>query len=104
MGTIFDATDEYVALLADLKEYIKVVGSPKLGNVTIVSNNRKIDMYKLGTLMDKKGWYFGSGMGIRSLMFTITDKNYWMMADIVKDLEICIEDVLENPNVKLPGF
>merc|ERR1711935_421699 len=101
---IFDATDKYVELLGELKEFVRVVGKPKLGNVTIVSNNRKIDMYKLGTLMDKKGWYFGSGMGIRSLMFTITDKNYFMMEDIVKDLAPCIEQLQENPNVKLCGF
>lgn len=101
---IFEATDEYVKLLGELKQYVRVVGNPKLGNVTIVSNNRKIDMYKLGTLMDKKGWYFGSGMGIRSLMFTITDKNYWMMGEIVEDLKLCIEQVLENQSVKLAGF
>jgi sphinganine-1-phosphate aldolase len=101
---IFDATDEYVELLGELKDYIRVVGNPKLGNVTFVSNNRRIDMYKLGTLMDKKGWYFGSGMGIRSLMFTITDKNFYMMKDIVADLRSCIDELLVNPSVKLHGF
>jgi len=101
---IFDATEEYVTLLGSLKKYIKVVGNPKLGNVTIVSNNKQINMYKLGTQMYKKGWYFMSGMSIPSLMFTITDKNRGMMPTNVADLETSIQECLKNPNIELTGF
>jgi sphinganine-1-phosphate aldolase len=101
---IFDATEEYVGLLRKLDKWVRVVGNPKLGNVTTVSNNPKIDMYKLGTLMNQKGWYFMSGMSVPSLMFTITDKNIGMMASNAKDLETSIHQLLENPNIELGGF
>lgn len=101
---IFDATEEYVTLLGGLKKWIKVVGNPKLGNVTIVSNNKKISMYKIGSLMNKKGWYFMSGMSVPSLMFTITDKNRGMMPLNVKDLKLCIDELLANPKIELTGF
>merc|ERR1712062_718508 len=61
-------------------------------------------MYKIGSLMDKKGWYLGGGNTIRTLMMTITDRNWMMMKDLVNDLKDCIADSLANPNVKLTSL
>jgi len=101
---IFDATLLYRKLLKGSEKYIKVVGKPVLGNVTIISNNRKIDIWKLGTLMNEKGWYFGSGLVIKSLSLTITDKNALLIEALVKDLELTIQELLDGQQVKLRGF
>ena len=101
---IYDGTSEYVRLIGELNQYVKVVGNPCLGNVSVMSNNRRVDMYKLGSSMDKKGWYLGGGNTIRTLMMTITDRNWMLMKDLVNDLKDCIADSLANPNVKLNGL
>lgn len=44
-----------------MDEYLCMVGEPRLGNVTIKSNNEKVNLYDVGTLMEQKGWLLGTG-------------------------------------------
>ena len=84
---IFDTTKFVTDSLADMKGFIKVVGNPKLGNVTIVSDNAKINMYDIGNCMSKKGWALAVGLGIPSLQITIHPHNSGNMENFVKEIK-----------------
>lgn len=50
------ATDFVVEEIAKMKE-LKMIGSPKLGNVAIRSASDKVNVLDIGTMMEQKGWF-----------------------------------------------
>lgn len=72
---------------------LRIIGNPKLGNVTIASNDKKINMYDLGAILSSKGWFLGSGLGQPTLCCTIHEKNHANMHLLATELKAAIERV-----------
>ena len=93
--TVYEATDYIVDEVRKMSEYVRIVGNPKLGNVTIASNSKKINLYKVGTILEGKGWFLGSGLGMPTLCCTIHLKNAGNMPSLIQDLKDAINEYLE---------
>lgn len=92
---IFDATDYVVDKITnDMGKYFRIIGNPKLGNISIASNDPKVKMYDIGSIMESKGWFLGSGLGTPTLMCTIHEKNVNRMPELVEDLQDSLNQYL----------
>jgi len=89
---VFRMTDYVVDEIKKIDD-LQIVGNPKLGNVSIIATNaKKIDMYKIGNLMEKKGWFLGTTAGeITSLTCTIHENNCDQMPTLIEDLKSSLE-------------
>jgi len=71
---IFDATDLLVTEVKKIPE-LRIVGNPRLGNVTMTSKDPKFNIHTLGGFLNDKGWFLNSGQRPNTVYCTIHEKN-----------------------------
>lgn len=97
---VFHGNAQLVEEIAKIPE-LRVIGKPVLGNVTIASNSKDIEMYEVGRLMDEKKWQFGVGTGLPTLTCTIHDKNVDKIPEMISDFKECIELIKSGESKKM---
>lgn len=83
---IFDATDYLVEEVKKIPE-LRIIGNPRLGNVTITSKDPKFDIFLIGEFLNEKGWYLNSGFNPKTMYCTIHEKNSGIIPLLVSDLK-----------------
>merc|ERR1711976_895698 len=81
-----------------------MIGCPKLGNVAIRSASEKVNVLDIGTMMEQKGWFLGSGAkaGVRFLNCTIHETNHNLMGEMISELKECVDQCVKG-NVPKPS-
>ena len=83
---IFDATDYLVDEVSKIPE-LRIIGNPRIGNVTITSNDPKLDIHILGGFLNDNGWFLNSGQNPNSVYCTIHEKNSDNIVQLADELK-----------------
>lgn len=83
---VFNATDFQVQEVSKIPE-LRIIGNPRLGNVTQTSKDPKWNIHVLGTYLNEKGWFLNSGQNPFSIYCTIHENNADRIETLVADLK-----------------
>mmetsp|Transcript_14537 Transcript_14537/g.12343 ORF Transcript_14537/g.12343 Transcript_14537/m.12343 type:complete len:193 (+) Transcript_14537:130-708(+) len=67
---IFDGQDKLVTELKKIPE-VRVIGNPVLGTVSVVSNNKNLEILTILDLMNEKGWTLNSCQRPNAIQFLL---------------------------------
>lgn len=100
---VFDATDLLVSEVKKIPE-LRIVGNPRLGNVTMTSADPKFNIHTLGGFLNDKGWFLNSGQKPNTVYCTIHEKNSDNIPLLVEELKDSLRLHKEGAKLKSDGL
>jgi len=100
---IYDATDLLVKEVSKIPE-LRIVGNPRLGNVTMTSVDPKFNIHTLGGFLNDKGWFLNSGQNPCTVYCTIHEKNSDNIPLLVEELKDSLEMYKRGEKLKSDGL
>jgi len=99
---VFDGSIAFVNKLRKIPG-IEVIGNPVLGNIAIISRDKRVDIYNLGNYICEQGWKTACTPKYPCLHLTVHKNNMEYLDQFVESIRKGMEAVANNPKRYLKG-
>lgn len=97
---VMDTTKKLMDAIEQIPE-LHILGRPDMSLFSFTSD--KFHMYSLADVMEKRGWHLDRMQFPHAIHMTINPHHAKVVEPFLKDLNECVEEVINNPTKKLDG-